>query len=278
MNFTVGLPIRRVGADQSFADPSFVRDAILFAEEAGFWGFTAPDHIVAPRTWAEAGGGEEWIDPFALLGFAAGITTRIRLITHTIVLPYRTPFAVAKAVASLDHLSGGRMVFGCGSGYLREEFEILGVPFEERGERADEALRFVTACWAADGDVELDGSFHSIHGARVAPRPAQRPRPPIWIGGNSMRAVRRTVEFGDCWTPFDITDDQMREGLARAVELGRPVELAAPLGRVQQGDEVVARADALRTLGASYLKCGFGGRTPVAWFENARWFTKELLE
>src|SRR5438105_5393430 len=178
-----------------------LRDFVVLAEELGFWGVTAPDHVVAPVRWAREGGGEQWFDPFVLLSFLAAATSRIRLITHVIVLPYRSPFAVAKAIASLDRLSGGRAVLGAGCGYLREEFDILGVRFEDRGERTDEALRAITTCWTSE-HPEFHGRFFSISDAVVAPRPVQQPRPPIWIGGNSMRAVRRTVEIGDCWTPF----------------------------------------------------------------------------
>src|SRR5436309_9688096 len=140
VRFVLGLPIRRQGDDPVFSDPGVLRDLVVRAEELGFWGVTAPDHVVAPDEWARAGGGEQWFDPFVLLSYLAAATSRIRLITHVIVLPYRSPFAVAKAVASLDQVSGGRAVFGAGSGYLKEEFEILGVPFEDRGERTDEAM------------------------------------------------------------------------------------------------------------------------------------------
>src|SRR5947199_2668339 len=150
VRFVLGLPIRRQGDDPVFSDPAVLRDLVVRAEELGFWGVTAPDHIVAPDAWAKAGGGDQWFDPFVLLSFLAAHTSTIRLITHVIVLPYRSPFAVAKAIASLDRLSGGRAVLGAGSGYLREEFEILGAPFEGRGERTDEALRAITTVWAEE--------------------------------------------------------------------------------------------------------------------------------
>lgn len=282
--FTVGLPIRRAGDDAAFADPGVIAEIVRAAEEAGFWGMTAPDHIVAPNAWARAGGGEIWLDPFVLLGYAAGITARLRLITHVIVLPYRSPFAVAKAIASLDAISGGRAVLGAGSGYLREEFEILGVPFGQRGARTDEALRAIRACWT-DGDVDFEGEFVSIHQARLGPQPVQAGGPPVWIGGNSMRAVRRAVELGDCWAPFDVTDEQLAAGLARAEAQGRRVELAAPLGRVQRdaagrglaGDAVAPRVRALLAIGVDYVKCGFGGRTPQEWLANLSWFAEQVM-
>ena len=254
-----------------------LRDLVVRAEELGFWGVTAPDHIVAPLGWAREGGGERWFDPFVLLSFLAAHTSRIRLVTHVIVLPYRSPFAVAKALASLDGVSGGRAVLGAGSGYLREEFDILGVPFEDRGERTDEALRAITTVWTEERP-EFRGTFFSIVDAVVAPRPEQHPRPPIWIGGNSMRAVRRAVELGDCWTPFVAEPDDVRRGAARAEELGRTIEIAAPLGRVERDDaHAIERMAGFTAAGAAYLKCGFRGRSAEEWIGALEWFAAEAL-
>jgi probable F420-dependent oxidoreductase len=282
--FVLSLPIRR--GDEGFEDPPTLAELVGAAEAAGFWGVTAPDHVVAPDAWAAAGGGERWFDPFVLLGFLAARTSSIRLITHVIVLPYRSPFFVAKAVASLDRLSGGRAVFGAGAGYLQEEFEILGVPFEDRGARTDEYLRAIEVCWTQERP-EFSGAFASIHRAALDPKPVQRPRPPIWIGGNSLRAVRRTVELGDCWTPFVAEPGDVRAGLAHAEGLGRRVEAAAPLGRVQAeapdrgggvwGDAVAPRVREYLDAGAGYVKAGFGGRDPDAWLANLRWFAAEVM-
>ena len=176
---------------------------------------------------------------------------------------------------------------GVGSGYLREEFDILGVPFEERGARTDEYLRIIDACWRSDGDIEFSGEFFSIKDARMGPLPVQKPRPPIWIGGDSLRALRRAVELADCWAPFSASDEQIAAGIARAEALGRRVEVALPLGRVQKeqsrsgrsitGDAVAPRIEKLLALGANYVKTGFGGRTPEDWLANVRWFTTEVM-
>jgi probable F420-dependent oxidoreductase len=270
--YVLGLPVRRVRqSDSPFADPAAMRDMVVRAEELGFWGVTAPDHIVAPDEWARTGGGEQWFDPFVLLSFLAAATSRIRLITHIIVMPYRSPFAVAKAVASLDRVSNGRAVFGAGSGYLQREFEILGVPFEDRGERTDEAIRVVVACWTEERP-EFRGRYFETADTAVAPRPVQQPRPPIWIGGNSLRALRRTVELGDCWTPFVAEPDDIRRGVHRARELGRTVDIAAPLGRIGRDDDPAERAEAYVEAGATYLKCGFRGETPAEWLGNLERF------
>lgn len=284
--FVLGLPIRRRDDDDRFSDPGFLADAVRAADERGFWGMTAPDHIVSPNAWAQAGGGEMWHDPFVLLSYAAALTTRLRLVTHIIVLPYRGPFPVAKALASLDRLSGGRAVLGVGSGYLEEEFDILGVPFHERGARTDEGLRAIIACWTEE-EPRFEGRFYRITDARMGPRPLQQPRPPIWIGGNSMRAVRRAVDLGDCWAPFDPRPELVREGAARAETLGRRIDIAAPLGRVQKegatrphtvaGDDVAPRIGELLDAGAGYVKLSCGGRTPEEWSANLEWFAAEIM-
>ena len=276
MRYVLALPVRRVNLDDEspFADPAVQRDLVVRAEELGFWGVTAPDHIVAPLEWARSGGGEQWFDPFVLLSYLAASTARIKLITHIIVLPYRSPFAVAKAVASLDRVSHGRAVFGAGSGYLQQEFEILGVPFDDRGDRTDEAIRAITTCWAEE-HPEFHGRFFDIADAAVAPRPVQQPRPPIWIGGNSIRAVRRTVELGDCWTPFVAEPDDIRRGTDRAKELGGEIEIAAPLGRIQRDAE--PPVEAYTEAGADYLKCGFRGGSQEDWLANLEWFAARFL-
>src|SRR5207248_11319159 len=128
-------------------------------------------------------------------------------------------------------------------GYLEREFEILGVPFEDRGERTDEAIRAITTCWTEE-HPEFHGRFFEISGAAVSPRPLQQPRPPIWIGGNSMRALRRAVELGDCWTPFVAEPDDIRRGGERAEELGGSIEIAAPLGRIDRNEIPTDRAAA----------------------------------
>jgi len=282
--FAVSLPIRRGEGEGRFTDPGVIAGLVERAESLGFWGVTAPDHIVSPAAWAAAGGGEQWYDPFVLLSFLAGRTSRIRLILHVVVLPYRGPFAVAKAVASLDRISGGRAVLGVGSGYLREEFDILGVPFEERGPRTDEGLRAIEACWTG---ADFAGTYYSIREAAVAPRPVQSPRPPIWIGGNSLRAVRRAVELGDCWVPFDVDPEDLARGAAHAEKLGRRVQVAAPLGRAQRdgpargrgvaGEDVAARVDAFVRAGADYVKAAFSGDDPESWMANLEWFASEVM-
>lgn len=170
------------------------------AEAAGFHGFGTTDHPAPSHRWLE-GGGHDALDPFVALSFAAAHTERLRLIPNIVVLPYRNPFVVAKASATLDVLSGGRFTLAVGAGYLKSEFAALGVDHAERNELFDEALEVLHAIWTGD-DVHYDGRHFSARGITAHPRPVAEPHPPIWIGGNSGRARQRVAVHGDGWCPF----------------------------------------------------------------------------
>src|SRR5882724_4915749 len=151
------------------------------AEEAGLDGVFVPDHILAkPATTQHYGA--HWPDPFSLLAYLAGRTRRIQLGASVIVLPYRNALVAAKAAATVDQASGGRFIFGVGVGWDEEEFRDLGLPFRERGRMSDDYLRAIMAAWAAD-QPSFAGKFMNFSGATFAPRPAQTPHPPIWVGG-----------------------------------------------------------------------------------------------
>jgi probable F420-dependent oxidoreductase len=164
------------------------------AEQLGFDDVWVSDHLAIPT-------GAPYPPPFlyepvVTLTWAAAATTRVGLGTSVIVLPYRHPLHLAKEVASLDRLSGGRVVLGAAAGWLREEFTALGVPFEERGARTDDAIGALRACWEAR-PTEHDGPHYPLHDLQVLPQPTRRI--PIWVGGASARALRRAVALGDGW-------------------------------------------------------------------------------
>ena len=170
------------------------------AEAAGIHGFGFTDHPAPSQRWLEAGG-HDALDPFVALGFAAARTTTLRLIPNIVVLPYRNPFVVAKAGASLDLLSGGRFTLAVGVGYLKREFAALGVTYDERAELFEEALQVIRAIWTGD-DVSFEGKHFSARGITAHPRPVSDPHPPIWIGGNTASARQRVALYGDGWCPF----------------------------------------------------------------------------
>jgi probable F420-dependent oxidoreductase len=200
MRFSVQLPTHRVDRAEEFVSGAAVAELAAAAEAAGFDAAFVTDHPFPGDRWMAAGGHHS-LDPFVALSFAAAATTQLRLQTNVLVLPYRNPFVVAKAAATLDALSGGRLILGTAAGYLKSEFGALGADFERRNDVTDEAIRAIRAAWAGDG-VEFRGHGFEARGNTMLPRPAQKPHPPIWVGGNSRRAIRRAVELAEGWVPF----------------------------------------------------------------------------
>ncbi len=170
------------------------------AEKAGFNGFGFTDHPAPTQKWLD-NGGHDAVDPFVAMAFAAAHTTTLRLIPNIVVLPYRNPFVVAKAGATLDLLSGGRFTLAVGAGYLKREFAALGVDYSRRNELFDEALDVLRGIWTTD-DFSFEGEHFSAKGITAHPRPTTVPHPPLWIGGNSSTARQRVADRGDGWSPF----------------------------------------------------------------------------
>lgn len=210
MRFHVTHPMLQRPAHPGLVDGSEVARLARAAEVAGFDGYGFTDHPAPTQQWLDQGG-HDALDPFVALGFVAAATSTIRLIPNVVVLPYRNPFVVAKAGATVDVLSGGRFTLAVGVGYLEGEYEALGVDHAERAARFEEALAVLRAVWTTD-ELDVDGVHFSASGVTAHPRPVSDPHPPIWIGGNSAAARRRVAEHGDGWCPFPA-----RRGLARVV-------------------------------------------------------------
>src|ERR1700722_15307036 len=233
------------------ATPEAIIASAVKAEELGFDAVFVNDHIVvnnAPRSapWANT------YDPFVALSFIAASTTRIGLGISVLIVPYRNPIATAKMLATLDRMSNGRLVAGIGVGWNEAEFQALGVPFHERGARTTEYLRIWQACWAP-GEVSFQGKFFSFSDMHVSPKPAQRPHPPIWVGGSSDAALRRAAHFAAVWqpTPTPIAElIERRTFLQQACErIGRqPVPETRMSFRIEAGRGTAAEiaADLMR--------------------------------
>ena len=203
-------------------------------EELGYDALFTGDHILVPRNIASpypyTEGGEfpgspsgESMEQLTLLAFLAGQTSRIRLVTSVIIVPHRNPLVAAKALATLDVLSGGRLVVGVGVGWMREEFEALNLPpFEERGAVTDEYIRAFKELWTSD-DPHFEGKYVSFDNISFLPKPVQKPHPPIWVGGESRPALRRTAELADGWYPL---------GSNPTFPMGTPEQLATGLERL----------------------------------------------
>lgn len=195
----VHLEVPLAGAS---AQPAAVGTLARAAEAAGFAGIAFTDHPAPPRRWLESGGHPTY-DPFAALAFCAGLTSSVRLVTYLAVAPYRNPLLLARSVATVDRLSGGRLTLAVGSGYLRGEFEALGRPFDRRGALLDEALAVLGSAF---GDaVTADGDGWTARQVVVEPGPVQLPCPPVWIGGNGPRSRDRAVRLGAAWAPMVTT-------------------------------------------------------------------------
>src|SRR6187397_496606 len=211
------------------------------AERLGFGFISVNDHVVVPRDiaprypysesgeWAARTAGE-CLDQLSTLAFLAGRSERLRLLTSVMVVPQRHPVLTAKMLATVDVLSGGRLIVGCGAGWLQKEFEALGAPpYAERGRATDEYLDAFKLLWTEDAP-KLRGRHVSFDDIIFAPKPVSKPHPPIWIGGESPQALKRTVRVGDGWYPASNNpqhrlDTPARLGAAYA-ELRRIAEAA----------------------------------------------------
>lgn len=208
-------------------------------EAAGFLYVAVCDHLAIPAAAAQ-GMSTSWWDPVATLSYVAAVTERIGLLAHVYVLPLRHPLVAAKAWATLDALSGGRAILGVGAGHVRAEFDVLGVPFEDRGRLLDEGIDAVRAALAEEFPAH-HGAHWSFEGLGQRPRPVQ-PAVPIWVGGSSAPALRRAAERGDGWLPQGPPEGGMEAGVAFvrshrvAVRGDDPITIGALSGPLYVGE------------------------------------------
>lgn len=196
------------------------------ADRLGYHHLTCSEHIALPAAERGRRGARYW-DPLATLGFLAARTHRIRLATHVLVLGYHHPLEIAKRYGTLDKISNGRLILGVGVGSLKEEFDLIGAPFADRGARGDDALRALRAALSVP-EPSYHGEFYSFSGMRVDPCAVQD-RVPVWIGGRTARSLRRAVTLADGWAPFNVSLQQVREWLGcYDLQPGFDVILAPP--------------------------------------------------
>lgn len=285
----------------ALATPSVLSTIARRGEELGFGFIAISDHVVIPRNiesrypysetgeFAAAAAGE-CLDQLTMLSFLAGQTTGLKLVTSVMVLPHRSPVLTAKMLATIDVLSEGRLIVGCGVGWMREEFEALGAPpYDERGAVGDEYIRVFKELWTSD-KPEFEGKYASFSDITFAPKPVQKPHPPIWIGGESPPAMRRAARLGDGWYPIGNnprhplrTIDQLTDAFARlhtyAEDVGRDpadINLGYSLSWVDNPngntsgerpmltgspEQVAEDIRALEDLGVRYMRVGFEGNT-----------------
>lgn len=202
----VGVTLRNMG-DQS--TPETMSACARAAEDVGLESLWVVDHIAIPPDDAEGSNGR-YVDPLVSLAWLAGVTQRIKLGVGVLILPYRPPLPTAKQIASIQELSGGRLLFGAGIGWMDPEFRALGVDRHQRGRMADDTLAFIRACFDND-EVMVNGQTFLFR-----PRPV---RPPIYIGGAAPHALRRAAKFGDGWLPMGMTPKRLPQARADYAEI-----------------------------------------------------------
>jgi probable F420-dependent oxidoreductase len=242
------LPTTQRAADTRDALVTFAREAEK-RDIASLW---VSDHVVIPRVSAGYPGGRSfphppdvpYLEPVTALAAAAVCTTRPRLGASVFILGHRHPVVMAKMLTSIDALSNGRLICGVGVGWWKEELEILGAPFHARGRQADEILRVFKELWTNDKPA-FEGEFFRFRDIGFAPKPVQKPHPPIWVGGDSPGAFRRVVTLGDGWHAMSRSPAELRDGLARlraaAEAAGRAFESIEISLRFNLTDELLAR-------------------------------------
>jgi probable F420-dependent oxidoreductase len=207
MEFGVVLP--HVGPQAREGVIERIRTVAQQAEILGFHSVWVADHIVMPAHLTSkypyhpegkfpVDTSENFLEPLSVLSYVAACTTRVKLGTGVLIIPYRNPVVTGKTLATLDVLSNGRIILGAGVGWMEEEFAYLGSPFHERGARTDEYLRIMKALWTQE-EPAYQGRFWSFSDLRCEPKPIQKPHPPIWVGGHSKAALRRTATLADGW-------------------------------------------------------------------------------
>ena len=250
-------------------DAQALVDLACRAEELGIDSVWVHDHVFNVGHVFDRIGGRPYYEPLTLLSFVAARTTRVRLGTSVLVLPYHNPVRLAKVAATLDVLSGGRLIMGVGVGLIEKEIRAMGSPYAERGAFTDESIAVMRALWTQD-EPKFDGKFSRFDGMKFSPKPLQKPTIPIVIGGVSRHAIRRAARLGDGWQPLGLSPEALGQGIAALREAARaagrdaakiPVSIAMSLAAARAGRhalgtrpaEIVKNAKAYANLGVETL-------------------------
>ncbi len=298
MKFTLAIPIGEI-APGEFQSAAAIGEMAQALERAGIDACYVTDHPAPSTEWLHANG-HDALDPFTALAFVAAASTQLRLHTNIVVLPYRNPFVTAKAAATLQVLSGGRMILGVGGGYQKAEFEALGVDFHKRGALFDEALEVLRLAWSGGSVVKQGGAFNAVGNE---PRPAPSPQPTIWIGGGSAKAVERAARWGDGWSPFfgaptmtKLNQDSSIQSVEQLAEMiGRLRQLRAAQNKTDPFDFVIGprtriassrpeqvepylgEVEALATAGITWCMVDLPHKSRAQYVENVQWFGEEIV-
>lgn len=302
MKFSINIPIAQSNPPGEFQTPDAVREIAAALERSGAAAGNLTDHPAPSAEWLNSHyTGHDTIDPFTGLAMIAAQTTALLLHTSVLILPYRNPFLTAKSAATLQVLSGGRLILGVGVGYQRAEFEALGVPFAERGALMDEALETIKLAWAG-GRIVKQGAHFNAPANEIRPVPS--PPPPIWVGGNSEKALERAARHGDGWAPFlthldrdDFEGDQSsinsvaqlgrmisrlkerREELGVSAELDIAVATRSipKVNTPEEAEKYCAIVEDLRAVGVTWIFDILPAPGRAAYLENLAWFDEAVM-
>ena len=299
MKFTMAIPLGDTTPGE-FQTPEAVKTMSVALEGAGIDACYVTDHPAPDAAWLRQGMGHDALDPFSAFAFVAAATTKLHLHTNIVVMAYRNPFLTAKSAATLQVLSGGRLILGLGAGYQKAEFEALGVDFHKRGKLFDEALEVIRLAWAG-GPVVYQGTHFNAAGNE--PRPAPDPAPLIWIGGGSDKALERAARWGDGWSPFFAAPTMSKlnrdTGIHTVEQLGDNItklhEMRAALGKTGPFDVAIGaqakldyktRESAEKYIEAVRELADFGVTWAMiepphpsrqAYIDNVQWFGEEVI-
>ena len=256
--------------NQGMEDIQGVIDLAVGAEELGFDSVWASEHVFNVSYVYDRIGDKPYYEPLTVLTYVAAVTSTIGLGTSVLVLPYHNPIRLAKVAATLDVLSGGRVMLGVGVGVIEEELEAMGSPFAERGAISDEMIAVMKELWTKD-DPSFLGKYHSFSGMKFTPKPVQKPHIPIIIGGTSKAAVRRAARSGTVWHPTALAPQALAEGMdylkEQAVKAGRDpseisVSISAAIGNThnhnryslgEDPEEILERSQKYQEMGLERL-------------------------
>jgi probable F420-dependent oxidoreductase len=287
-------------------DPAEIRDTVVEAEALGFDAVTLPEHLLPPAWPTAEVSTKFWYDTATLAAFLAGSTSRIRFLTSVMVAPYHPPIQAAKALATLDVLSAGRLLLGVGTGWMRAEFRRLGLDFRRRAAMTDEYLRAMVELWTSETPA-FAGEFVQFEDVSFLPKPVQQPIP-LLIGGAGAGPFRRVAEVGHGWFPMTATPEQIRSGIEQirglrvsagrggealwvgysGVSMGNDLETAGMRSHVdgspatdapgkKSPEEMVREIEAYREAGVNFLSVGFSWRNGAELRAGLRRFAADVL-